>query len=76
MKIIKFLKSDEFRWFNIFIRDILLIFIILVTQVWTNFNSKSVWFISGMLVVWVTWQLNDYIYYYKRFKKWNLDGME
>lgn len=65
----EFIKSKDFKWLNIFIRDILLILVIAYVQVKTYFNSKWVWFITGMIVVWVSWQYSDYNKF-KREQKW------
>ena len=48
-----------FKWINIFVRDLLLVFVILGLQIMTNFNSKVVFLITGMLIVWITWQFAD-----------------
>jgi hypothetical protein len=69
MNIGEWLRKKEVKWFNLFLRDLFLIFVIVYLQWKTNFNSKTVFLITGMLVVWVTWQLNDYIKY-KKLEKW------
>jgi len=68
MKLLNLLRTREGAWLNIFIRDILLVFIILWLQYITNFNSKSVFLITGMMVVWITWQFSDFMDYIN-FKK-------
>jgi len=65
----KTMKSQEFKWFNLFFRDILLIFITFTIQILTNFRSIYVWFLTGMMVVWISWQLNDYIKYRRLYGK-------
>lgn len=65
----EFLKSREFTWLNIFVRDFLLIFVVIIIHIKTNFNSRWVWFIIGMLVVYVSWQITDYINYKKLYYK-------
>lgn len=55
------LEMSDFRWINVFVRDLLLIGVVGAMQYWTHFNSKTVFFISGMMVVWVSWQLSDYM---------------
>jgi len=65
------LKSDRFRWFNIFARGILLIIVIVVIDYLTGFKSRWVAFIMGMLVVYISWQFTDFINYLKlRNLKW------
>lgn len=59
---------SKFKWINIFLRDILLVIIIFVVQYWTHFQSTAVFFISGMLFVWITWQLNDFLTERKRLE--------
>jgi len=66
MKNIKeILKNPDAKWFNIFIRDICLVFVIGVVNYWTHFRSWWVGFITGMCVVWISWQLTDYLNYKK-----------
>lgn len=67
------IPTQELRWINIFIRDCLLIIVIVVVDYLTYFRSRWVAFIMGMLVVWITWQFSDYIKY-KKLKRWNLNG--
>lgn len=55
----------KYRWVHIFIRDLILVFIVAVLHYYTHFNSKTVFLITGMLMVWITWQLNDYLNYKK-----------
>jgi hypothetical protein len=71
MKFLEIFKIKEVIWLNIFIRDILLVFIILWLHYITNFNSKSVFLITGMMVVWITWQFSDFMEYinYKRLSE-------
>jgi hypothetical protein len=47
------------RWMNIFIRDFLLVIVVGLLHYLTHFNSHTVFFITGMLVVYITWQLSD-----------------
>ena len=58
-------KINRINWINIFIRDILLAVVIVVVNYRTHFISWWVGFVTGMLVVWVTWQLSDFIRYKK-----------
>ena len=52
---------SRFKWINIFVRDILIILVIGFMQIKTNFNSKSLFLITGMMLVIIVWQLNDYL---------------
>jgi len=52
-------------WINIFVRDFLLILAIGGLHYMTNFQSKVVFLITGMLVVFVTWHFSDLIKYIK-----------
>jgi hypothetical protein len=49
------------KWINIFVRDFLLIFTMFGLQYMTRFNSKTIFLIMGMMIVWMTWQLSDLI---------------
>ena len=60
-------KKQRFVWVNIFFRDLLLVVILTLIQMLTHFNSKTVFFISGMMVVLVTWHIHDFW----RWKKWH-----
>lgn len=55
----------ELSWINLFLRDILLVLVVAGLHWWTKFNSKTVFLITGMLLVWITWQLSDYLNYKK-----------
>jgi len=46
-------------WINTFIRDILLILTVLGLHYLTHFNSHTIFLITGMLMVYITWQLSD-----------------
>jgi len=59
IKILELIKEKDLMWFNTFVGDFLLILVIGVLQILTKFNSKTVFFITGMMVVYITWQLND-----------------
>jgi len=59
------LRSREFKWFNIFLRDLFLVLAVAGMHYLTNFNSKSIFMITGMLVVWITWQFSDFLTYLK-----------
>ena len=59
-------KLRELKWLNIFIRDVFLILVVGGLHYMTNFNSKTVWLITGMLLVYVSWQLSDYIKHKRR----------
>ncbi len=65
MKLKMFLISKEFRWLNIFIRDLFLVVVLFGLFYMTNFQSKVVFLIAGMLIVWITWQFSDYLNYLK-----------
>jgi len=63
---IKTLASNpDARWLNLFIRDFLIIMAIGGLQYMTNFNSKVVFFLMGMIVVHVTWHFSDFMRYLK-----------
>lgn len=66
MSLKELLKSDEFRWFNVFFRDLLLVLVVMSVQYWSHFKSKWVFFITGMLVVWISWQFSDFLDYKRR----------
>lgn len=53
------MNKEQLQWINIFLRDIFLIFVVAGLHYLTYFNSKTVWLITGMLMVWITWQLSD-----------------
>lgn len=53
------MKLITLKWINLFVRDLLLIFIVLYLQYATYFNSKVVWLITGILACWITWQVSD-----------------
>jgi len=55
------LKSSEFKWWNIFIRDLFLAVVIFIVHYQTKFQSTMVWFITGMLLVWISWHFSDYV---------------
>ena len=63
MRLKKLFSHPDVRWVNLFIRDVLLVLVILYMQITTKFNSKSVFLITGMMIVWITWQLSDYLNY-------------
>ena len=65
-KIDKTIKIERYKWFNLFVRDILLIVVVGFLQWWTRYNSKVIFFISGMLLVWITWQLSDLLNYRRK----------
>ena len=52
---------SNFKWTNIFIRDILLSIVIIVVNFYANFNSWFAAFAAGMVVVLTTWHLSDLI---------------
>lgn len=68
MNVKELLSNPDFKWINIFARDMLLVLVMSVVHVVTHFNSKSAWFISGMLVVFISWQFSDFKQY-KRLSK-------
>lgn len=61
MKLKELIKHRDFRWLNRFVGDFLLILCVFGLQYLTHFNSKTVFLITGMIVVWITWQFSDYI---------------
>ena len=58
-------KRRKVLWINIFIRDLLLVVVVFGLAYMTKFNSKVVFLIIGMLVVWITWQFSDFLNYLK-----------
>ena len=58
-------KRRKVLWLNIFIRDLLLVVVVFGLAYMTKFNSKVVFLIIGMLVVWITWQFSDFLNYLK-----------
>lgn len=66
--------NEKFRWINIFVRDILLILIMLYVNWYVSYESWWAAFILGMLLILITWHLSDLILKYRRAKLWN--GME
>ena len=54
-------KSKHLMWLNTFVGDFLLILVVGFLQYLTKFNSKTVFFITGMIVVYVTWQFSDFL---------------
>jgi len=70
MNLKEIIKSKEFKWINLFIRDMLLIVVIVIVDYTTDFRSRWIAFIMGMLLVWITWQFADYLNYVKINKKW------
>ena len=62
----KTIKMKRFRWIIRFIGDIFLTFTVILLQYITNFNSKFVFMITGMLVVWISWHFSDFINSRKR----------
>ena len=61
----KEIKRRKIMWLNIFIRDLLLVIVVLGIGIMTKFNSKVVFLIIGMLIVWITWQFSDFLNYLK-----------
>ena len=55
------IKSREVMWLNVFMRDVILIGLVFYIQWATHFKSTTVFFISGMLLVYIAWQLTDYL---------------
>lgn len=51
----------KFRWINLFVRDILLILVIGALQTITHFKSTFIFFITGMLLVYICWQISDMV---------------
>ena len=65
MTISDYLKNPHVRWFNIFIRDALLVMVMIFVNYLNNARSWWVGFITGALVVLLTWHLADYLNYIK-----------
>jgi len=59
-------RRYHYKWILIFARDIFLILAIMGVHFYTNFNSRAVFLITGMLVVWITWQISDFLNYRRR----------
>lgn len=59
------MNKQEKVWLNIFIRDALLSLVLYGIHYMTRFNSKTVFLITGMLMVYITWHLSDYLNYKK-----------
>lgn len=57
----KLFASEEFKWINIFLRWFLISFLLMYVNYKTNFNSWWVGLITGMLIVYVTWQFTDFL---------------
>lgn len=66
MNIMEFLKHREAMWLNVFIRDVILVGLVSYMQYATNFRSTTVFFITGMLLVYICWQLTDYLHEKRR----------
>ena len=64
-KLKEILSNPDARWFNIFLRDIFLIFVVGMVNYWTQLRSWWVGFTTGMLVVYISWQITDYLNYKK-----------
>ena len=54
-------KLGKFRWINLFIRDFLLSAVIFWINITLNYRSFVGAMLVGMMVVLVTWHLNDLI---------------
>ena len=48
-------------WLNTFVGDFLLVLVIGALQILTKFNSKTVFLITGMIIVYITWQFSDFL---------------
>jgi len=49
----------NWKWFNIFIRDIMLIIVICIMNQRSNYNSWWIAFLTGGMVVLVSWHFED-----------------
>jgi len=58
----------QFMWINTFVRDLLLALTVLGLHYLTNFNSKTVFMITGMLIVFITWQFYDLLNEHRRLE--------
>jgi len=58
---------QEYKWINIFIRDVLLSLVMMFVNYFTHFRSWWSGVATGMLIVYVSWHFNDYLNY-KRLK--------
>jgi len=66
MGVAEFFKNRDVMWLNVFIRDVILVGLVGYLQYATYFQSKTIFFISGMLLVYICWQLTDYLNEKKR----------
>jgi len=53
--------KQNLRWINIFIRDILITFLLTWVNYQVNFKSWWVACLIGMQIVLVTWHLSDFL---------------
>ena len=60
--------KPDWKWINIFLRDMFLAIVISWVNYKVDFQSWWVAFLMGALFVLVTWHLNDYIKLHKRIK--------
>ena len=58
--------NPNLRWLNVFFRYFLLALLLGIAHYLTHFNSNTVFLLTGMLAVLITWALSDYMNY----KKW------
>ncbi len=57
--------KEKIKWINLFIRDLVLILAVGGLHYMTNFQSKVVFLITGMLIVSVSWHFTDLIKHIK-----------
>ena len=67
-------RKRDIGWLNLFIRDLLLVAVVGLLQWQTDFKSRSLFLITGMLLVWITWQITDYLNY-KRLQQWKSEKL-
>lgn len=58
--------NKELSWLIIFLRDFFLLLTIFLLHYFTEFRSKTVFLLTGMLIVWATWHLQEYL----EWRKW------
>jgi len=69
-KLKQVLFNPHFKWFNIFFRDICLILVLGYVNYSVHYRSWWAAFLTGALVVWISWQFTDYLKY-----KREIDGL-
>jgi len=63
--------KESYRWINIFIRDLLLFFVILYVNYAVSYESWWAACLMGMQIVLMTWHLSDLLIRKRRVRLWN-----